>query len=415
MTELNERLAVTEMIVDCTRCELHQGCAGPVPFAGPTPARIAIVGDAPHDEDDAAGRLFQSAYGDLIRQHLQAIGFDPADVFLCNTVSCKPADKLKKEHVDACNVNKLAQLDLADPQWVLVLGATALNGFRPDLKISKARGNPFQPHGASYVCFPTYHPEAALQNALYDKELQIDLQTFKQMVDEGPEAWVYRVKDVCIECRDEAYWTDLDGIPWCEKHLPAAGREYLAMIAADVEAARERVRARREELGLSANADLERPLQNESAPEHLEVPLHSTNLERPLQGGDGLSDPAANAPGLSGSDDGDTQNNAAWAVMPKTGTNRYRVLVQFFTEAAANGLIDDELCAMTGLDYSNMGPRRRELIGGGWITDNGKRRASNSGLDVVVWELTDVAKARYAASDEQRLLAAFPGATVEDA
>lgn len=239
MTELTGRLAVREHLLDCTRCELHTMGTGPVPFSGPTPAHIAMVGEAPGAQEDKAGKPFIGPAGELIRRHLVEVGIDPETVFIANTASCWPGTDVKTPqtaHVAACRVNKLAQLDLADPAWVLVLGAVALSGFRPDLKISKARGRPFKPAATDYVCFSTYHPAAALRQRIYEAQIHADLVVFKSMVDEGVAGWETHIGDVCIEagCSEWFYWIDDDGIPWCVKHMPEAGQEHKARVDADV-------------------------------------------------------------------------------------------------------------------------------------------------------------------------------------
>lgn len=107
-----------------------------------------------------------------------------------------------------------------------------------------------------------------------------------------------------------------------------------------------------------------------------------------------LSDPEAPAPGRLHRGAGETERAAALAAMPKTGTQRRRVLEAFVF--APSGLTDHELAGRTGLYLYSAAPRRTELVHGGWLRDSGRRRPTPSGTPAVVWVLTDDALRRLA-------------------
>lgn len=106
-----------------------------------------------------------------------------------------------------------------------------------------------------------------------------------------------------------------------------------------------------------------------------------------------LSRAAANAPGLLREDSGDTEINAAFAVMPGTGTQRMAVLMAI-RDAGAEGATDDQIVAILDSTYSKVGPRRRELMAGGWVVDSTRRRLSESGQESIVWVLTPEAQSK---------------------
>lgn len=247
MIELNERLLVVEQLLTCTRCELHHHCSAPVPFSGPTPARIAMVGEAPGRNEDEAGAPFVGRAGQLIRQLLGAVGFDPEEIFIANTASCWPGEEIKTpgaEHVAACRINKLAQLDLADPQYVLLLGGVALAGFRPEMQITKAKGLPFQPEGVDYVCFPTIHPSYAMRRGrVGELELRRDLERFRELTEAA--SWHDFIPETCWVCKGEGWWMDAEGIVTCQAHMPEAGKARKALLEADYREVKARVGARR--------------------------------------------------------------------------------------------------------------------------------------------------------------------------
>lgn len=216
---------VREAILACDRCELRGQATQPVPFSGPAPAKngIAVVAEAPGKDEDEQGVPLIGRAGQVLREDMLLVGINPENCTLLNTASCFPGElKTPNEtHIKACQGNKLAQLDLAQPQWVLLLGKIALNGFRNDLQLGQARGRPFQMEPDGPVFFTTYHPAAGLRKFDYRKVMRADLARFLEMVKDGN--WYAFIGERCAVCADWMYFVDRTGIPWCEEHLPIEG------------------------------------------------------------------------------------------------------------------------------------------------------------------------------------------------
>ncbi len=116
--------------------------------------------------------------------------------------------------------------------------------------------------------------------------------------------------------------------------------------------------------------------------------------------GPSLTDPGVNMPGASPRSGRpyDTDRVAALEVMPRTGTQRRRVLAAIAD--SPGGLTDHELAEKTGLYLYSAAPRRTELLRGGWVRDSGARRTTPLGSEAVVWTLTDAGAARIANQEE---------------
>ena len=99
-----------------------------------------------------------------------------------------------------------------------------------------------------------------------------------------------------------------------------------------------------------------------------------------------LSDPAANLPGAHHGRE--TERAAAYEIVPKSGTQRLRVLAAIAI-AEDLGRTDQELEELLDMPRPSPGNRRGELMAGGWVRDSGKRRPTRSGKDAVVWVLTE--------------------------
>lgn len=204
------RLEVREQVLCCEACELHKVGSGPVPFSGPTPAYLAIVGEAPGRQEDKRGEPFIGPAGELLRDALVGAGISPSTVFFANAASCFPDRTPTGAEVNACGINLEDQLALADPRWVCLLGGVALSTLRPDLKISKARGHVLVPE-RPWKVFVTFHPSYALRQAKGETILRADLTRLADMM-EAPEwsdpdhrgepvaGWIPLSDTSCVAC-----------------------------------------------------------------------------------------------------------------------------------------------------------------------------------------------------------------------
>lgn len=244
MSDVSDRLLVTEAVVSCTRCPLHEMGTGPVSFTGPTPTTVCVLGEAPGRQEDAEGAPFVGPAGQLMREVMAEAGFVVAEIGFVNTVSCWPGEELKTpkyEHVDACRVNKAAQLDVLDPRFVLAVGNVAVKATDPRIHIKYGRGRPWLVD--ERVFFATYHPAAALRNDLYDQAFREDVARFKELVDAGADSWGGYMNDRCFACNNPFFWLEPSGLAWCEVHMPPEGQARKELIDREYREACERLAA----------------------------------------------------------------------------------------------------------------------------------------------------------------------------
>lgn len=86
----------------------------------------------------------------------------------------------------------------------------------------------------------------------------------------------------------------------------------------------------------------------------------------------------------TGAEHPDTSRQAALLALPRTGTQRHRVLTAI-RASGDRGLTDSELGDRLGMNPSSVRPRRGELVQGMHIKDSGRRRATPSGAEAIVW------------------------------
>ena len=154
-----------QIIAACQRCELHETRTQTVPGEGSHLARIMFIGEAPGENEDKEGRPFIGKAGLILEEMLTRIGIDRKDVFITNTLKCRPPgnDNPTPIQTETCKPFLAAQIDIIDPELIIPMGAFALNYFIPDVKISQAQGKIHQIKiaGKPRILYPLFHPAYA--------------------------------------------------------------------------------------------------------------------------------------------------------------------------------------------------------------------------------------------------------------
>jgi len=195
----------------CPRCDLARTRRRVVFGAGDLHARLMIVGEAPAEHDEVTGLPFSGPTGGLLEHWLAASGLTRDQVWLTNTVRCRPTMATaggagggaparggraanrppRVGELRACAAWLQLEERLVAPEVIVTLGATAGKALlgKP-FALANARGE-WQERPATLDSFaagthpapvlPTYHPayilrlegdDALRAQALVDADLQ---------------------------------------------------------------------------------------------------------------------------------------------------------------------------------------------------------------------------------------------------
>ncbi len=168
-TRREELKAVWQQAQTCVKCPQLASTRTKVVFgAGNADADLMFVGEAPGANEDRLGLPFVGQAGKLLDTLLGEIGLTRPEVFVVNTLKCRPPgnrDPLPGE-IDACQDYLFRQLELIEPRVVCTLGnfATKLLRADPGTGITRLHGREeIRRIGPRTVrLFPLYHPAAAL-------------------------------------------------------------------------------------------------------------------------------------------------------------------------------------------------------------------------------------------------------------
>ncbi len=175
---------LNDKILTCTKCaELSQyrldNSYKIVPGTGNPSAKIMVIGEAPGQNEAEQGLPFIGKAGNLLTNILNAAGWTREEVFISNTIKCRPPGNRDPQPEEASNCRPFLemQIQIIDPLWILCVGKIAsiyLLGKDPDTKIGDLRGETHNYLGKKVIC--TYHPSYLLRNPKAKEEVWKDIQ-----------------------------------------------------------------------------------------------------------------------------------------------------------------------------------------------------------------------------------------------
>jgi DNA polymerase len=183
--------AVYEEARDCTRCALHQTRTTVVFGAGNADANLMFIGEAPGANEDRMGLPFVGQAGKLLDKLLEEIGLARGDVFIANTLKCRPPDNRDPlpNEIQSCHDYLARQVALIEPTVICTLGNFSTKLLRADTTgISKLHGrDEVKIIGSRAVrLYPLYHPAAALYTPSMLATLRSDFERIPQLLELGP-------------------------------------------------------------------------------------------------------------------------------------------------------------------------------------------------------------------------------------
>ena len=163
---------------ECTLCKLHKGRHTIVFGVGNPEARLMFVGEAPGEDEDLKGEPFVGKAGQLLTKMIEAMGLRREDVYICNTVKCRPPNNRNPEpdELAACEPFLKGQLASVKPEVIVTLGKFAAQALlREQMPITRLRGQWREYEGIPVM--PTFHPAYLLRSPQEKTKVWEDLQS----------------------------------------------------------------------------------------------------------------------------------------------------------------------------------------------------------------------------------------------
>ncbi len=169
----------------CKQCEDLCNSRSQVVFGSGDPkAKILFLGEAPGATEDKEGIPFCGASGKVLQELLMSIGYNRDQVFITNTIICRPEKNRnpKPQEIKNCNNRLNKTIKAIDPKVIVTVGNFATKTILGQAGITKIRGQLFEQDlsGKIYCVVPVVHPANLLYNGRNPKileQMKLDFQT----------------------------------------------------------------------------------------------------------------------------------------------------------------------------------------------------------------------------------------------
>ncbi len=164
--------ALRDIVLGDKVCAQHLKPGKKIVFGiGNLDAKIFFCGEAPGADEEIQGEPFVGKAGQLLTKIISAMGLSRSDVYIGNIMNWRPEVPKgnrppTEEEMRYCLPYLKAQIEIVNPQIVVALGMTAVNGLLgpdPARRMGKIRGHWHSFEGRDLMI--TYHPSFLLQYA----------------------------------------------------------------------------------------------------------------------------------------------------------------------------------------------------------------------------------------------------------
>ncbi len=176
----------------CTKCpELCKSRTQVVFGNGNSQAQVLFIGEAPGASEDQQGIPFCGMSGQILTQLLESAGMSREDIFITNTILCRPQDNRNpaKEEVENCR-DRLDQLiKIMRPKVIVTIGNFATERIIDKKNIKSIHGKIFSTiiNGKEIKVVPVIHPASLLysgRNPELFQQMKDDFKTIAGIVQE---------------------------------------------------------------------------------------------------------------------------------------------------------------------------------------------------------------------------------------
>lgn len=168
---------VQSEVSQCTKCSELAACRKNTVFGVGNPSpQVCFLGEGPGADEDRQGEPFVGAAGQLLNRIIEACKMKREDVYILNTVKCRPPGNRNptEDELANCWPYAVRQLEILQPKFICCLGSVAAKTLlQTKQSIGRMRGQFFQYRGSQVIV--TYHPAYLLRNPSAKRKVWDDM------------------------------------------------------------------------------------------------------------------------------------------------------------------------------------------------------------------------------------------------
>ena len=173
---------------NCQRCPVLVENRTQVVFGSgdPKKCKLVIIGEAPGHSEDVKGEPFVGKSGKILTELLESIGLTREEVFITNTILCRPPENRNPSSIELHNCrDRLDQtIKILNPKVVVTLGNFATQYMlKTKTGITTLRGKVYEIDGRKII--PMQHPAVLLYHGNSPekrKEFENDFEIVKEII-----------------------------------------------------------------------------------------------------------------------------------------------------------------------------------------------------------------------------------------
>lgn len=180
-----------EKVRQCQKCEeLAAGRTQTVFGTGNPDTPVVFCGEGPGKDEDEQGEPFVGRCGQLLTNILKACELPREQVYILNTVKCRPPGNRNPtpKETENCRAFLDLQLEIIQPKYIVCLGAVASqNLLKQTLPMNLLRGDWTKYKGKNFTArvLCTYHPAYLLRNPSAKKDVWEDMKMLMKELKKG--------------------------------------------------------------------------------------------------------------------------------------------------------------------------------------------------------------------------------------
>lgn len=143
----------------CAKCPALCQSRSQVVFGSGNPkAEVLFIGEAPGANEDKQGIPFCGMSGQVLNELLNSVGLSRDDIFITNTILCRPQDNRNpaKDEVENCRDRLDKLMQIMQPKVIVTIGNFATERILGKKGITTLRGKVFEKEGRKII--PVIHP-----------------------------------------------------------------------------------------------------------------------------------------------------------------------------------------------------------------------------------------------------------------